>query len=49
LKLDRVHLLTWPETREFRLLDVLFGTDLHEGAVAAHAHADGTAADGIGA
>ena len=44
---DRVHLLAGPQARELRLVDVFLGADLHECAVAAHAHADGAAAHGV--
>src|SRR6185437_9002261 len=40
---DRVHLLPGAQSRETRLLLVLFGADLYEGPVAAHSHRHGLA------
>src|SRR5256885_2073094 len=44
---DRIHLLPRAQAREPRLLLVVLGADLHERAVAAHAHGDGLAGGGV--
>ena len=46
---DGVHLLPRTQAREARLLLIVLGADLHERAVAAHAHRDGLAGGGIAA
>src|SRR6266513_737664 len=44
---DRIHLLPRAQAREARLLLIVLGADLHERAVAAHAHGDRLAGGGV--